>query len=251
LSSADADASQEAIERVRARLSRTLGPGFDTATPPSASGTTLSAGRPLRRLSSRARGKWFAWLALAAVGLGVRYGSEYGLDAGSADAANLPATAAAAGNAKLPAIDTAAPPRGIATPEPALPAPSQAKLTPPLAALPLRPTPSAQKATSPRKGRPALRSKHPELGLAEELRQLAQARQALQNSPARALAEADLHEQRFPHGTLAPERELLRVEALRRLGRDAEARELAARMLAKPESQAYRAQVEELLSRAR
>ncbi|HTU61477.1 MAG TPA: hypothetical protein VMF89_23640, partial [Polyangiales bacterium] len=87
-----------------------------------------------------------------------------------------------------------------------------------------------------------------ELGLAEELRQLEQIRQRLRVSPARALVEADTHARRFPQGTLGPERELLRVDALLRLGRNAEARKLADRMLAAPEGHPYRAQIEKLLT---
>jgi hypothetical protein len=52
---------------------------------------------------------------------------------------------------------------------------------------------------------------------------LEQARRALASSPATALALTNQHAARFPHGVLAQEREVIAIEALRRLGRSAEA----------------------------
>jgi hypothetical protein len=109
------------------------------------------------------------------------------------------------------------------------------------------PAPMQPTAAVPAK-RAAVHTTSPELGLAEELRQLNQLRQQLRVSPARALVEADAHARRFPHGTLGPERELLRVDALLRLGRSAEAHKLAARMLEAPEGHPYRAQLQKLLT---
>jgi hypothetical protein len=43
------------------------------------------------------------------------------------------------------------------------------------------------------------------------------------SQPSAALRLLDQHAARFPEGLLAPEREVLRIEALRRLGRTAEA----------------------------
>jgi hypothetical protein len=57
---------------------------------------------------------------------------------------------------------------------------------------------------------------------------LEQARRALASSPATALALTNQHAARFPHGVLAQEREVIAIEALRRLGRSAEADRRAA-----------------------
>jgi hypothetical protein len=57
---------------------------------------------------------------------------------------------------------------------------------------------------------------------------LEQARRALTNSPATALALTNQHAARFPRGVLAQEREVIAIEALRRLGRSAEADRRAA-----------------------
>ncbi len=57
---------------------------------------------------------------------------------------------------------------------------------------------------------------------------LEQARRALASSPATALALTAQHAARFPHGVLAQEREVIAIEALRRLGRGAEADRRAA-----------------------
>ena len=57
---------------------------------------------------------------------------------------------------------------------------------------------------------------------------LEQARRALASSPATALALTNQHAARFPHGVLAQEREVIAIEALRRLGRGAEADRRAA-----------------------
>jgi outer membrane protein assembly factor BamD (BamD/ComL family) len=53
---------------------------------------------------------------------------------------------------------------------------------------------------------------------------LLRARQALDGDPASALALTQEHARRFPNGTLAPEREVLAIEALARLGRTSDAR---------------------------
>jgi hypothetical protein len=52
---------------------------------------------------------------------------------------------------------------------------------------------------------------------------LEQARSALKSDPARALARANGHRSRFPGGVLVQEREVIAIQALRRLGRTAEA----------------------------
>ena len=54
---------------------------------------------------------------------------------------------------------------------------------------------------------------------------LLQARKALKSDPASALKLANEHQTRFASGRLTPEREVLAIEALRKLGRKLEANE--------------------------
>jgi hypothetical protein len=80
--------------------------------------------------------------------------------------------------------------------------------TPQAADDPAPPQPSAAEAAPPQPSEAAL---------------LFGARKALASQPSAALRLLDLHAARFPDGLLTPEREVLRIEALRRLGRTAEA----------------------------
>lgn len=59
-------------------------------------------------------------------------------------------------------------------------------------------------------------------GIAED-QLLEQARSALRSDPARALSLTRQHQLDFPHGALSQEREVIAIEALRRLGRTDEA----------------------------
>jgi hypothetical protein len=77
-----------------------------------------------------------------------------------------------------------------------------------------------------------------------------QIRALVTHSPARALAAVAAQQQQFSHGALAPERALLRLDALLRLERAAEAQQLARQLLAAPRDQPYRTRILELLSRA-
>jgi hypothetical protein len=56
-----------------------------------------------------------------------------------------------------------------------------------------------------------------------EAQLLKQAQSALKDDPARALALTRVHKQRFPSGALAQEREVIAIEAMRRLGRSSDA----------------------------
>lgn len=58
---------------------------------------------------------------------------------------------------------------------------------------------------------------------ASEAELLEQARAALKSAPGRALQRANEHAARFPRGVLVQEREVLAIQALRKLGRSAEA----------------------------
>lgn len=68
--------------------------------------------------------------------------------------------------------------------------------------------------------------------LAEEVAALDRARRLVANNPARALGLLDEYEPRFPHGNLAPEALVLRIEALVRAGDRARAETLASSFLA-------------------
>jgi hypothetical protein len=81
---------------------------------------------------------------------------------------------------------------------------------------------SAPKTAVPAKNPSAEPRKQAAEGLSEPAL-LEQARRSLSSSPATALALTGQHAARFPHGVLAQEREVIAIEALRRLGRSAEA----------------------------
>ncbi len=83
--------------------------------------------------------------------------------------------------------------------------------------------------------------------LADELRVVDEARGALRDEPARALAALDDAARRFSRGQLADEREALRVEALARLGRWDEARVRAAALEARAPQSPQCARVRALL----
>lgn len=251
LASADVDASEQAIARVRARLSAALGPAFAEVPPPTAAAQAGPFARTLRLLPP---GKWFGIGALFAVGFGALWITGPGAPAGPAEQGHG-ASPAAGVRTGTGAVHGPSPQMSATAAEVVPPAPVE--LDPALLAadgvapvLDLPPS-AAEPVSPPRTAGRAKRAqaKPAELGLAEELRQLELIRQRLRGSPAQALSEADAHARRFPHGTLGPERELLRVDALLRLGREAEARRLGARMLAAPEGHPYRAQLEKLLDR--
>lgn len=83
--------------------------------------------------------------------------------------------------------------------------------------------------------------------LEREAAMLEEARSALDRDPSGALAALDRHSATFPAGRLSMERELLAVEALRRLGRNAEARARGAALLARAGGSIYEARVRAML----
>lgn len=117
----------------------------------------------------------------------------------SADAANSPSAGLAA-----PAAPTAP---TVAAPVPQSSAPETAEAS----------VPSANANASS----PARKPAQSEAALLE------QARSALTRDPARALSLTQQHEARFPSGVLKQEREVIAIEALRRLGRGTAASERA------------------------
>jgi TolA-binding protein len=126
----------------------------------------------------------------------------------------------------LSAQNNAAPPSAPTNAAP--PPPLSAPLAPPPAAgAPIAPAaPSADSAptVAPSVTKPSLPSKPVPAAPPSEAELLEQARAALKaGDSARALQRASEHAQRFPRGVLVQEREVLAIQALRRLGRDAEA----------------------------
>lgn len=87
--------------------------------------------------------------------------------------------------------------------------------------------------SSPRRATPSTDT------LAQEETILEGARRALATSPARALRLLSLHQRRFPAGELTAERLFLRADALRRLGRTAEARRQADALVKRFPTSAY------------
>lgn len=75
--------------------------------------------------------------------------------------------------------------------------------------------------------------------LVEELALLESAQQAVARDPSRALAGVAQHRARFPSGTLGAERDLVELEALKRLGRNDEARARADAWLAREPAGVY------------
>jgi hypothetical protein len=212
------DEDAAALARMRARLSASLGPSFETR-------ATVLTGQGSKLL----RWKWLAGGALVALGVSLllvpaRRAPEHeasvspAATSGESEQTEIVQAAPAAASGESGETEIAA--------EPAVSAPvviPEAKRRPPH---PVQPRP--QQTAKP--------------GLAEELRGIEQIRQLLMTSPTRALAAADEQQRRFAGGALTPERELLRVEALVRSGRIAEAKARAA------SNKQYRAQLERLLA---
>jgi hypothetical protein len=78
----------------------------------------------------------------------------------------------------------------------------------------------------------------------DEFRLLRAARQAVGDRPERALALTDEHAQRFPSGMLGQEREAIAIEALVKLGREAQAKARARSFVAAHPSSPYRSRIE-------
>jgi len=83
--------------------------------------------------------------------------------------------------------------------------------------------------------------------LSAEAGLLERARRQMRSAPALALSIAAEHAAGFPRGQLASERALIQIEALHRLGRDAEARTLARGLLDGPSAGLYTERVRALL----
>jgi hypothetical protein len=99
--------------------------------------------------------------------------------------------------------------------------PEEAPRAPSVAAAPnfAPETPSAEPSTEPRPAARSERRSSAEL----EVELLERARAALKNNPQYALSLTAEHKLRFPGGALAQEREVIAIEALKRLGREDQA----------------------------
>lgn len=83
--------------------------------------------------------------------------------------------------------------------------------------------------------------------LSDEAALLETARAKLRPAPEAALAVTRQHAARFPRGQLGSERSLIQIEALHRLGRDAEARAVSGELLRGPGASLYAERVRQLL----
>jgi hypothetical protein len=110
---------------------------------------------------------------------------------------------------------------------------------PPLRPPPRSPEPPASSAEAA--------SPPPQDSLGQEAALLERARSALAASPAEALALTEAHAAQFPSGKLATERELVAIDALRRLGRTAEARARGDALLVRARGGLYEERIRKLL----
>ncbi|MGE0791478.1 MAG: hypothetical protein AB7S26_37735 [Sandaracinaceae bacterium] len=92
-----------------------------------------------------------------------------------------------------------------------------------------------------RRAEPSEPSSAPSL---DEATLLLRARRSLATAPGDALALCETHAREFPRGQLVDERDVLRIDALRALGRDDEARARATRFLAAHPSSPHRAHLD-------
>jgi len=168
---------------------------------------TLARHRPSPAPPSRRRSKTWALVALAATFAAGATLASYANRLWLAPTA--PVTPPSAAPAK--ALPTPSVPAGVTTSPTPRPQPSVASPMAPTSAAPTRPAPSIIASA----------------GLANDSAQdaalLQEARGLVASNPARALTLTRDHELHFPNSALAEERQALRVEALARLGRHAEA----------------------------
>jgi hypothetical protein len=104
-------------------------------------------------------------------------------------------------------------------------------------------SPSPIAAAPPRKPGAAVVDEPSESTLAAELALVRAAKRLRADDPEAAFAKLELHAQRFANGSLAPERDALRVELLCALGRRAAARKARAEFLARHDDSPLRARV--------
>ena len=140
----------------------------------------------------------------------------------------------------------------VAGPAPSTPAPVTS-VAPVTSALPSADPPAPPRASSGPSAPPASASAEPVDPvdpLAEEVALLDRARAALGASPAEALALTAEHTSRFPQGKMGMEREIVAIDALRRLGRADEARARGEVVLSRARGSLYEARVKKLIEGA-
>jgi len=125
----------------------------------------------------------------------------------------------------------------IAVPAPPAPQPTRRSMQPSAA---LRSTRGSVVTPASREARPAPPAVDP---LAEEVRLIGAAQQAVRTEARQALELTGEHRRRFPDGVLAQEREVLAIEALVRLGRSRSARQRAADFIRLHPSSSYRVRI--------
>jgi hypothetical protein len=244
-SAAPVESSARQLTRIRASLGAAIGPAFSSSGRSDANATGQGAAYGYSQLLSLAKPLGLA--TLLAAGLGALW-----IYAPAAPLSSSGSQSTAAGEESLlPALVAAAPspststPDGHSDPQPSAAGPLQSSDSRPRGGESLVRANENPRASVPGAAKPPLR----ELGLAEELQQLEIVRREVERSPQRALAAAAVHRQRFPHGALGPERELLRIDALLRLGQYERAQRLADRALTASAANPYRAQVASLIAR--
>ncbi|HEX2672039.1 MAG TPA: hypothetical protein VHM25_14250 [Polyangiaceae bacterium] len=179
-----------------ARLAAQLGPTLDAPSAPQAPASVPGASAVVK-------------LAVVAGALAALVGAGLALRQSSHRAADAPTPAPKATLPLASALPTQ-PPSAV-TPLPVLEPTASAGSTSPSAA------PEPTSAKSPPVQNQAL----------SEAALLEQARRALSTSPSYALSLANQHRTRFPKGVLTQEREVIAIEALRKLNRDSEANQRA------------------------
>ncbi len=192
--------SDVASDAQLARLAERLGPILAPPPPAAVSGPSASAG-----VTGAAKAGLGVLALLAASG-----GAWLLSSSGPAPSATAP-------------LEPALTPSLAVTPAPA-PAPAPAPVAPSAASSPEATPPSSEPAVSApvEQGLRQLPSKPAPPALSEAAL-LEQARASLKSDAARALARANEHRARFPRGVLVQEREVIAIQALRQLGRGAEA----------------------------
>jgi hypothetical protein len=138
-------------------------------------------------------------------------------------------------------VQTEQPEQTVPTEQPAAPKPEPEK-TPPARSLPV---PAAVSPRSPDSVAPA---PAPIDELTREAQLIESARRSLATDPTTTLLRVNDHRQAFPNGQLADEREVLAVDALRRLGRTAEARARGEALLRRDPSGLYGERVRSILA---
>jgi hypothetical protein len=160
--------------------------------------------------------------------------SRWGLGVLALGAASVVAYVATRAPEQAPPAPTASAPASETTPS--APAPASADVAPSVQIPESAPTADSAASTATSK---APRDRNP-----SEATLLEQARRALANNPAQALALTHRHQALYPQGLLAQEREVIAIEALRRLGQGSKASERATGFERKYPDSAHRRTVE-------